>query len=156
MSYINMLIKSVLFLFVAACSSTPENQKFESSIERAIGKENYSFLESADRVSVMEVAREGKDGYKIVSEEQFLTPEQVIVIRSYFLNDSSYQFERRKKCIFVPEYAFKFQGKNKETVVLVSYSCPQVKFLLNQHAVVIDHDPISAKMEALTKSILNK
>jgi hypothetical protein len=156
MFYINMLINSILFVFVAACSSTPENQKFESSIERSIGKENYSFLESADKVSVMEVAREGKDGYKIISEEKFLTPEQVSLLKGYFLSDSSYQFERRKKCIFVPDYLFKFQTKNKESLVLVSYSCPQVKFLLNQHAVIIDHDPVAAKMEGLTKNILNK
>lgn len=155
MLYFKMLISS-MFVFLCACSSTPEHQEFGSQTERAVGKESFYFLENADKVSVMQVSRDGKDGYIAISEEKTLTPKEVTVLRGYLLNDSSYQFERRKKCLFVPEYAFKFQGKNKETTVLVSFSCPQIKVLLNKHSVVIDHDPISAEMEAFTQSIMKK
>lgn len=151
--YFNMLVSSMIFVMLCACSSIPENQKFESNIERALGKENYSFIEHSEKVSVMQVTREGKDGYKVTSEEKLLTPEQVANLRTYLLSDSSYYFERRKKCLFVPEYAFKFQGKNRETVLLVSYACPQIKVLLNNHFVIIDNDPISPQMEAFTKNL---
>jgi hypothetical protein len=145
-----------LFVFLCACSSAPQNQEFGSQVERAFGKENYAFFEAAEKITVMKVEREGKDGYTVVSQEKTLAPAEVAKLREYLLSDSSYQFERRKKCVFVPDYAFKFQDKNKEIVMLVSFSCPQIKVLLNNHVIIIDHDPISAEMEALTQSIMNK
>ena len=153
--YSNILI-SLIFIGLCACSSVPRNQQFGSGIERAIGKESYTFFESTEKVSVVAVTRDGKDGYRVISEPKQLTHDEVITLRGYLLKDSGYQFERRKKCVFVPEYAYRFQGKNKEMVVLVSFSCPQIKVLLNQHAVTIDNDPIAAEMEAFTKTIMNK
>ncbi len=153
--YYNIFL-SLMFMCLCACSSVPQNQQFGSGIERAIGKESYSFFENAEKVFVMEVTREGKDGYNVVSETKQLTREEVIKLRAFLLKDSGYQLERRKKCLFVPEYAYKFEGKSKEMVVLVSFSCPQVKVLMNQHAVIIDNDPIASEMEVFTKSIMNK
>jgi hypothetical protein len=139
----------VLFMFLqlVVFSSCERNVKNESQrLEQLIGKEAWAVLQSPREVFLMD-AREGWIGEEEAKRVK-LSASQIKRVQQVLLNDSHYYFDLKKRTLFVPTVAFKFQGEI-EIVVLISMSANQVKVLIPGKAIILDNDPIQQEVSQL-------
>lgn len=90
---------------------------------------------------VAAVPAQGAQTYQPAGKVQALSDEDVSKLRTLVLNDNSYQFGILKKCVFVPETAFRFKKGDKDVLLLVSMNCKQVTFDLGSQRIRLDIDP---------------
>ena len=136
-------------LALSACATTT------LQLERKIGKPTYSALTNSTTVSVVKVAEVRKPPYTPEGNPQNLSTEQVSQLRELLLNDSSYNFNRIKRCLFIPEISYQFSG-DKNVNVYVSYSCKKIKIVSENNTNIIDYDPMAEKFNSFSKTIMKQ
>jgi hypothetical protein len=149
MKIVSGLISLSAFLFISSylligCMESSDSSKPSKRIEQAIGSEIYAILKNPDSVSAFRI----KPQLKLVLDKEpeavgpviDLTSAQKDRLIQILLNDSSYNFDLTKKCIFFAEIVLKFH-KDKDVNVFVNSSCSQFKFVINGKAVLLDYDP---------------
>ncbi|NGX58073.1 MAG: hypothetical protein K940chlam3_00974 [Chlamydiae bacterium] len=140
------LIWSVLLCgtiaFVPGCKTRHEVVKATPMLDERLGKNIVEGLTNPSQVTYFEVRPdfESQQRYQIVSEKKVLPEDLQWVLQEILLDDRSYFFNKTKMCLFVPELGFRFIGKN-EVLVLVSFSCRQIKFISNGKEQILDEDP---------------
>ena len=67
---------------------------------------------------------------------------EMIILKSYLLDDSSYYFDKTKTCPFIPQYALKFSDSD-DVIVLISPSGKQLKFKVGDQSKILDYDPMA-------------
>lgn len=157
-TFVTVSLLLITTLFVAACQSSSEGKN--KKLEKRLGKEAIDTLKAPDDVFIFSVDPTQKENYNgkeplILLEESNLTDSQKNSLKMILLNDSSYDFEKTKKCVFVPEIGFRFK-KEYVVTVLVSLNCNQMRFLIDEGRVTLDFDPINEEMAKLTREILAK
>ncbi|MBX9586724.1 MAG: hypothetical protein K2X50_05645 [Gammaproteobacteria bacterium] len=138
-----------LLLALTACATTT------LQLEKKIGKPTYSALTNSKTVSVVKVAEVRKPPYAPEGAPKNLSAEQVSELREMLLNDSNYNFNRIKRCLFIPEISYQFTG-DKAVNVYVSYSCKKIKIVSENNTNIIDYDPMAEKFNSFSKTIMKK
>ncbi len=72
----------------------------------------------------------------------------LILLKSYLLDGSSYHFNKTKTCLFIPQYALTFSD-SEDVVILISPSGKQLKFQFEGKSKILDYDPMSDFMDRL-------
>lgn len=134
-------------LALTACATTT------LQLERKLGKQTYAALDSAKTVSAVKVAEVRKPPYTPNGAPQTLNKEQISELREMLLNDNSYNFNRIKRCLFIPEMSYQFAG-DKVVNVYVSSSCKKVKIVSENNTNIIDYDPMAEKFNSFSKAIM--
>ncbi len=143
--HLTCILGSILAL--SACATTT------LQLERKIGKQTYSALNNSKAVSVVKVAEVRKPPYTPESTPKNLSAEQVSQLRELILNDNSYNFDRIKRCLFIPEISYQFSG-DKVVNVYVSYSCKKIKIVSENNTNIIDYDPMAEKFNSFSKAVM--
>lgn len=107
-------------------------QSSSSQFKQKVGKEIYAVLANPGHVKL-----EG---------QRTLTQPEIQGLQAYLLNDEGYIFDRTKKCLFIPQQTITFEGKD-QVVVMVSFTCKQVKFIRGDQTVILDTDPMAKEFE---------
>ncbi len=136
-------------LALTACATTT------LQLERKIGKPTYSALNNSKTVSVVKVAEVRKPPYAPEGAPKNLSTEQVSQLREMLLNDNSYNFNRIKRCLFIPEISYQFSG-DKAVNVYVSTSCKKIKIVSENNTNIIDYDPMAKKFNSFSKTIMKQ
>lgn len=69
-------------------------------------------------------------------------------LQELLLTDSSYTFDKQKRCPFMSESAFQFI-RGKEVTVEIGLACAKVRFTFNDQVETIDCDPVAERLKNL-------
>lgn len=119
-------------------------------LEKKIGKEMISIIKNTKNIYVSKMEK-NKDGRFIVaSGKEQLNAEQVVKLKELLINDDHYLFDRQKKCVFIPNLAFQFDGEGS---VKASTSCRQIKFEMDDRTVFLDYDVMVQLFDPFCKEL---
>ena len=151
------LIPALIFIGVllTCCSSYSNSGNSPKKLaERLNDKETLDFLSHSEEIYVYGTRPNKETFFQLVTDPKQLTAEQARKFKSLLLSDSSYLFDRTKKCLFIPQAAFKFVKDGKESLVLFSMSCNQLRFMLQGRHVTLDYDPVQDQFAELFDEML--
>jgi len=143
---LELIIWSALFVgilvFVPGCKTHQKEERLHPKLQEKLGKSILEGIESSNQATFFQVRPkwDSEDRYEIISDEKALPEDLQWLLQETLLDDQSYFFNKTKMCLFVPELGFRFTGKT-EVLVLVSFSCRQIKFISNGHERILDNDP---------------
>jgi hypothetical protein len=135
-------------LALSACAATTHQ------LELKIGKPTFTALSKSEQVSVVKVSEVRKPPYTLEGTPTDLSAQQITQLREFLLSDDSYNFNKIKRCLFIPEISYQFAG-NKAIDVFVSFSCKKIKIVSEKNSSFIDYDPIAEKFNSFSQSLLN-
>ena len=92
-------------------------------------------------------------GYRWTARGAPLAAAQVEEFRALALDEKSYVFDAVKKCMLVPEYAFRVRRGEDSVVVLLSFSCAMWKFVHAGEGRQEDFDPVAKRLEAVVGTV---
>lgn len=107
----------------------------ENQLRQRIGIEAFAILQNPE--TVVNIAN-GKA----------LSRDDVDELLDLLLSDSSYIFDKQKRCPFVSESTFKFI-RGKEVKVEIGLACAKVRFTFEDQADTIDCDPVAERLKNL-------
>jgi hypothetical protein len=151
-----MLIAS-LAITVGSCRTTEKNEssQYQHLTER-VGTTMVKEISNPKQVSVARVIRD-KDNKPIMAPKpHVLTGDKVAALKKMLLNDQGFFFDKTKKCLFIPEIAFRFENSGKEVVLMFNLGCNQIKFIEGDKTVILDYDPMADALNAFCKEILDQ
>ena len=93
-------------------------------------------------------------GYKVVAKG---APLQGVALKGFLdrvFDAGSYDFKSAKKCVFVPDYALRFQHGKDQVDVLLAFNCQLWRFVHNGKGRVEDFDPINASLKAMMDDLM--
>jgi hypothetical protein len=118
-------------------------------LQEKLGVKNINIIKNAKFVTILTMVPEGaKNRYSSIKEVH-LNNDEMQRLKTNLLDDHNYEFERVKKCQFLPELSFKFQGDDPEQVVhvFVSPICNQILFGMDNYSVLLNYDPAHERIE---------
>lgn len=139
------IVLFILALSVICFINSIESQAGSQFIN-AVSKEAVDTILNSQEVTLTDIHKNRK--LKI-------SPEQLQLFRSYLKNDSSYVFDMKKRCLFVPQLAFEFNDFPKVTI-FVSMICNQVKIITGDKPTILDYDPAKDELNKLIEELINK
>lgn len=149
-----------LCLFIQGCSQetkTTQSAEKEGKLASCINTEVIEILTDPDKVTQFKVlpsqrnTSEKKEApFTKSGEEIELDHSQIDEIKKLVLSDSSYYFNMKKSCPFVPDIGLRFT-KKKDVIVLISFMCNQIKFIYDGKDVLLDCDPMLLELEKRLK-----
>ena len=89
-------------------------------------------------------------GYPVKGKGPDLAPKQIERLQLMLLDENTYLFDVVKKCLFLPEYAFRFVRGDRSVIVLVCYSCEELTFVYGGRELLEDFNNATRRMKALT------
>ena len=108
------------------------------------------------RVELHKTNRAGSlGGYPVHQRGPALNARQITQISSLLLDEQSYLFDVVKKCLFLPEYAFKAVRGGKSVVILICFSCEELLFVYENREILEDFDRVTPKMRSLIEELFN-
>jgi len=143
---LELVIWSALLLgtlvLIPGCKRPQQTEESRPKLQEKLGNKVLEGIRNPEQVTYFQVKPkwELENRYEIISEEKGLSEDLQWVLQETLLDDQSYFFNKTKMCLFVPELGFRFTGKN-EVLVLVSFSCRQIKFISNGRERILDNDP---------------
>lgn len=142
----------VAILLTSCSQPQPKPETTTESIEQrsqqlieTIGYDAYDLIANPERV----------EGFALKGEPspKNLSLDQIKQLQELLLNDSSYQFEFRKKIVFLPTYGLKFIRGMQSITIEVSVPSSQVKFNIDAESMILDNDPAKDKFESFINTI---
>lgn len=131
-----------------------------AQLRTIIGDRFYRLLSDSKSVVVykvvLELPKNGIQEYIPDSSILNLTSSQIFELQSLLLNDQHYIFGAMSKCIFIPEYAFRFKKEDGDLLLLVSQSCSQMKLILDQDTVRVDFNPESFEFDQFIRQFFTE
>ena len=94
-------------------------------------------------------------GYRWKARGAPRAPAELAAFLPLVLDDTSYDFGIAKKCVMVPEYAFRFRRGEESVVVLVAFNCALWKFVTGDSAKVEDFDPVRDRLKAIVATVFD-
>jgi hypothetical protein len=91
-------------LALSACAATTHQ------LELKIGKPTFTALSKSEQVSVVKVSEVRKPPYTLEGTPTDLSAQQITQLREFLLSDDSYNFNKIKRCLFIPEISYQFAG----------------------------------------------
>lgn len=123
----SIVLALAILPFLVGCQQSPSSQ-----VKQKVGKEIYAVLANPAHVKL-----EG---------QRTLTQPEIEGLQTFLLKDEGYIFDRTKKCLFIPQQTITFEGKDR-VVVMVSFTCKQVKFIHGDQTIILDTDPMAKEFE---------
>lgn len=131
-------------ILVLACACTEEKVKSGPLFEKTVGKEVVEVIIGTDAVKATKISNNKKIQ---------LTDEQLTKFRKLILSDSSYIFDKKKRCVFVPQMSYVF----KDVTILVSHTCNQIKITApSKKSVIIDYDHVAKELNNFSENIIKE
>lgn len=87
------------------------------------------------------------EGKLIISKEKRLVAKDEV---EAIFNEQNFLFDWTKKCIFIPDFAICFK-ESKDSIIYVSISCKQMKFVTKKRGFILDFDPAAEKIKEIIK-----
>lgn len=115
-----------------------------TQFESTVGLEMAHLIANAQEM----IATDLSSGTKFI-----LTEKQLQNFQKLVLSDSSYVFDFKKRCLFVPQIVYQIQGQ-PETKLFVSVVCNQIRFDSPTKSILIDYDLVKKEFNKLNKSII--
>lgn len=137
---LTLLITTTFLCFINSSSSNG------LQLIQTIGKEHADTIRNAQEIFVTDVRRNRQIG---------LSEDQMILLKTYLTNDSSYLFNHKKQCLFIPQLHLEFSASSNLSV-LISMVCNQVKFITPQDEIILDYDSIKDSFNELNEKIINR
>lgn len=138
---------SLLFLmFCATCQLNSEMPQIGTRFEKTVGSKIAHIISNAQVV----VATDISAGSRFI-----LTSQQVESFQKFVLSDSSYIFDYKKRCPFIPQIACEISG-SPEVKLFISIICNQIRFDSPGKSIVIDYDLVKKEFNKLNKSMIRK
>lgn len=137
---------SLLLFVIVSFAFQAESGEFIAGrqFEKTVGKE--AAFSIADSQEVFAVT--APKGHKVR-----LTAKQANSLRQFLLSDSTYIFDKKKRCLFIPEIIYKFK-ENPEVTVFVCYSFNQIKVVGPKNTVILDYDIVADEFNKIHKKII--
>jgi hypothetical protein len=163
-----ILSLAVVTLTTSACEADGNRSdvggfRVTESVESFLGPEAAGIIAEADRIepfmlkaSLVPGSHTGPDaigGYRWMARGADLATEEVIAFKQLLLDEQSYDFDIVKKCVMVPEYAFRFSRGDRRTVVLVSLDCLMWGIRDGREVRVEDFDPVERRLKAIIETV---
>jgi hypothetical protein len=144
-------------------AGAPFTGQVSARVKNFLGSDILHIVENAHRVQSYRIdyrrssKKEGTlGGYPVIATGSELVPKQVEILRSVFLDERTYRFDVIKKCLFLPEYAFRLMWGDEECLLLVSYTCKEVTFMHGGREKLEDFDSAVPVVRLLTHGLFGK
>jgi hypothetical protein len=127
-----------------------------------LGNDIIDILKNPDKVESYRVKfqKTGKGsnlgGYPVTAKGPELAPKQIERLQAILFDANTYLFDVVKKCLFLPEYAYRFIRGDKQVIVLVCYSCEELTFVFEGRELLEDFNNATPRMRALTGELFNQ
>lgn len=155
---------AVLAWFAMGCVADAGNAGMaDKQVVDFLGGDAAAIIESATRVepyalktAMTPPGAEGPDavgGYLWQARGADLWPAQVEEFKDILLDSASYDFATVKKCVFVPEYAFRFAARDGAAVVLVSMQCGVWAVAGKDEPLVANFDPSAQAVRTIVETV---
>lgn len=152
---------AVVFITCRQGSTPDEGKKMEASrqVIEFLGNDIIDILKNPDRVESYRVkfTKTGKGnnlgGYPVTAKGPDLAPKQVERLQAILLDGNTYLFDVVKKCLFLPEYAFRFVRGEKNVIVLICYSCEELTFVFQGRELLEDFNRATSRLKVLTAEL---
>jgi hypothetical protein len=148
------LICLSMALIFACSSSKPSIQRFQQKV----GNTTLETLSSPTKVLTFKIVPKlpspSPASYEPASKPTELTAREIEDLKKIILADSSYHFDITKRCLFIPDKAFKFI-KDIEVTILISSTCQQMKFVAQGKEILIDIDPAQKSLIKFLDALSN-
>lgn len=155
------LIVLLSLLTVVSCregsplKETDENPVYYASIH--LGQGYLDHVNNANRVVVTKIKPLDTDDYEFEPLSVDMNKEDISSLKDILLNDKSYLFDVRKKCVFIPEYALEFYVKGQKMLFLYAPLCKEFKVPYGHFKEqIIEIDPSFEKIEGLLEKYKNQ
>jgi len=129
--------------------------KITQKVMDFLGSDIIDIIKSPDKVESyrVEFHKTGKGenlgGYPVKGKGPDLAPKQIERLQLMLLDENTYLFDVVKKCLFLPEYAFRFVRGDRSVIVLVCYSCEELTFVYGGRELLEDFNNATRRMKAL-------
>jgi hypothetical protein len=143
-----------------------EGKKMETEISPKVtgflGNDIIDIIKSPEKVESYRVKfqKTGKGttmgGYPVTAQGPDLAPKQIERLQAILLDANTYLFDVVKKCLFLPEYAYRFVRGGKNVIVLVCYSCEELTFVFEGRELLEDFNNATPRMRALTGELFSQ
>jgi hypothetical protein len=77
-------------------------------------------------------------------------------MQALLLNDNTYMFDAKKKCLFIPNLALELKLNDEKLTILIGIRCKQVQFIYGKENIILDVDPAFPEIEELLNSLRRK
>lgn len=126
-------------------------------VKQRLGERVAAVIERAKRVDVFKAEPDWTAGQPCVkaTEEKPLPDELIWLLQKLILSDHFYLFNKTKMCLFIPELGFRIQGES-EVLVLLSFSCRQIKVVSPDQVAVLDIDPNTQVFDSNFRELLTR
>lgn len=144
------VILSLAFIGILFCSCASNGGPETAQLEKKMGRQAVEIIEMSPWIVSFPVKLNDHRQILPAGEEKILSNAQVKKIEELFLNDEHFDFEKTKKCLFIPETGLKF---DENLTIYVSLSCQQLKVVTNEKIAILDFDPIADQMNAFFQEL---
>lgn len=158
---ISILLLSCTFYFACDKGFDPGGGPSEKVV-KFLGNEIIGLLKDPDRVESFRIglmkdpkAKDNLAGYPILFRGREMAPKQMEILRSIFLDEDTYLFDVVKKCLFLPEYAFRVTKNGEVLVILICYNCEEVVFVYKDKELLEDFDNATPRIKLLTSGLVD-
>ncbi len=122
-----------------------EDSQIGTRLEETIGLEMAYLIANAQEIISTNLSKEKSFN---------MTYEQIQNFQKFVLSDSSYVFDFKKRCYFVPQISYEIKG-SPEVKLLVSMQCNQIRFDSPNQSIILDYDLVKKEFNALNKLIIH-
>ena len=116
-------------------------------VKRFLGPEMIAVLSEPDKVETYEVkGQRNKEAtnriadFEIITKTRELRVIEITRLQKKLLAESTFRFNQRKRCAFVPSKAFRFIKGDKKVDVLLCFGCREVMFAYKGDQRIEDFD----------------
>lgn len=142
---IKLLLTSICLMVIPFCLLHSAKSVIGTQLEKTVGSEMAHSIADAQAMTATDLSDESQHA---------LTTKQLENFRDFVLSDSSYVFDYKKRCLFVPQISYEIKD-HPELKITVSIVCNQIKFESSTQTVIIDYDLVKKEFNRLNKNIIN-
>jgi len=147
----------------SAVSAPSRAASVDAAVAKFLGDDMLDILASADRVESFQleaktdVTDPSVQGYAVRATGPDLTVGQVERFRGLIFAESSYVFDKSKRCPFLADAGFVFHAGERQASVVLSQSCMLWSFArAAERGKIEDYDPIEADIKTLLAELFDK
>lgn len=128
----------------------------DAAVANFLGDDMLDILSSADRVESFQleaktdVTDPSVQGYAVLETGPSLTIGQVERFRTLIFSESSYLFDKTKRCPFLADAGFVFHAGERQASIVISQSCMLWSFArAAERGKIEDYDPVEGDIKTL-------
>jgi len=152
-----------LVVAVAVSALPSRAAPVDAAVANFLGDDMLDILASADRVESFQleaktdVTDPSVQGYAVRASGPALTVGQVERFRSLIFAESSYLFDKSKRCPFLADTGFVFHAGERQASIVLSQSCMLWSFArAAERGKIEDYDPIESDIKTLLAELFEK